>query len=433
VTRTPNGGEIHRTVNGRIGTVRAHGMDIHYGPGRSRTIVRERADRSIAVSNRYDNGYIQRNYVYRGAPFVQRTYYVNGVAYSRVYRPYTLGAVAVAVYAPAYYYSPGFYGWAYTPWGVPAAYPWGWAADPWYGYYAGYFTPYPAYAGPSLWLTDYMMAETLQAAYLERAAELANTQLTYSPLTPEVKQQIADEVNRQISLENHEASTVAQADPDPGSSGIERMLTDNTSHAFVVSSPLFVQSSGGECSITEGDVLGLMLGAHSDLSAIHLAVLASKGDDCSRGSVVSVSVADLQEMQNHMRETIDEGLEKLQSEQGRNGVPPAPQEAAQPPVKSLYAEIAPPLDPGIADQLSAQNKEAQKALQETLSQTPGGQDPADRSASEPRLTQGETVQEVLALVGEKPQDVFDSGTNRIYVFSKVVVTFAGGRVVKIEE
>jgi hypothetical protein len=169
------------------------------------------------------------------------------------------------------------------------------------------------------------------------------------------------------------------------------------------------------------------------ISAIHLAVLASKGNDCSRGSVVSVSVADLQDMQNHMRETIDEGFEKLQSEQGRNAIPPAPQEAAQPPVKPLYAETAPPLDPAIADQLRAQNKEAQKALRETLSQTPGGQEPVDRSAREPRLTQGETVQEVLAIVGEQPQDIFDSGSNRIYVFSKMVVTFAGGRVVKIEE
>jgi hypothetical protein len=408
-------------------------MDIHYGPGRSRTIVRERADRSIVVSNRYDNGYIQRNYVYRGAPFVQRTYYVNGVAYSRVYRPYTIGAAPVAVYAPAYYYSPGFYGWAYAPWDVPAAYTWGWAGDPWYAYYGGYFTPYPVYAGPSLWLTDYMMAETLQAAYLERTAELANAQPTYMPLTPEVKQQIADEVNRQISLENHEAATAAQAVPDPGSSGVERMLADNLPHAFVVSSPLYVQSSARECSITEGDVLGLMIGAHPDLSSIHLAVLASKGNDCSRGSVVFVSVADLQDMQNHMREMIDDGLEKLQSAQGQNAIPPAPQEAAQPPVKPLYAEIAPPLDPGVADQLSAQNKEAQKALQETLSQTPGGPEPVYRSASEPRLAQGETVQEVLAIVGEKPQDTFDSGTNRIYVFSKVVVTFAGGRVVKIEE
>ena len=391
MTRSLNGGEIHRAANGRVSTVRAHGMDIHYGPGSSRTIIRERPDRSIVVSNRYDNGYIQRNYVYRGAPFVQRTYYVNGVAYSRVYRPYTLGVVPVAVYAPAYYYSPGFYGWAYTPWSAPAEYTWGWAGDPWYGYYGGYFTPYPVYPGPSLWLTDYMMAETLQAAYLEHAAELANTQLAYTPVTPEVKQQIADEVNRQISLENHEAATVAQATPDPGSSGVERMLTDNTSHAFVVSSPLYVQSSAGECSVTEGDVLGLMLGAHPDLSAIHLAVLASKGSDCSRGTVVSVSVADLQDMQNHMRETIDEGLEKLQSEQGRNAIPLAPQEAAQPPVKPLYAEIAPPLDPAIADQLSAQNQEAQKALQETLSQTPGGPEPVDRLTSEPRLTQGQTV------------------------------------------
>src|ERR1017187_10693576 len=70
------------------------------------------------------------------------------------------------------------------------------------------FTPYPMYASPSLWLTDYMIAATLEAAYQERmAARAAAAGSIYqdagqtAPMSPEVKQAIADEVRRQIELE----------------------------------------------------------------------------------------------------------------------------------------------------------------------------------------------------------------------------------------
>src|ERR1035438_5206734 len=95
-------------------------------------------------------------------------------------------------YFPSYYYGAAFYGWAYNPWVNPIAYGWGWGGNPWYGYYGAYFTPYPVYAAPSLWLTDYLIANSLQAAYQAQvnAAALSNP----APLTPETKQLIADEV-----------------------------------------------------------------------------------------------------------------------------------------------------------------------------------------------------------------------------------------------
>jgi hypothetical protein len=433
VTRTPNGGEIHRAGSGRIGAVKVHGMDVHYGPQHSRMIVRERADHAVVVSNRYGYGYIQRPYNYRGAAFVRRTYYVNGLAYNRIYQPYLLAGVPLYVYAPTYYYSSPFYSWAYYPWDVPVTYSWGWMGDPWYAYYRGYFTPSAVYASPSLWLADYVMAQTLQAAYLERAAELANNQINAEPLPSDVRQMIADEVNRQIALETHEAAN-AQTVPDPGSSGIERMLADAKQlHIFVVSSPLYLQSGIGECRLTEGDVLGLQLGGHQPDTTIGVrVVMARQSDSCPRGSLVWVDIADLQEMQNHMRELIDQGLGELQRTQGQNGIP-ATTAAAQPPAQPAYADLAPPPDPNVANELKAQNSEADQALQETFNQASLSEQAVDPSMSEARLTLGKTVQEVLAIVGEKPQDVFDSGTNRIYVFSKVVVTFTGGRVVKIEE
>ena len=80
VSRGAHGEEIRRGPHGDVRDVHAHGMDIHHGPGGERTIVRERADHSRLVSDRFGHGYIERPYAYRGATFVNRTYYVGGVA-----------------------------------------------------------------------------------------------------------------------------------------------------------------------------------------------------------------------------------------------------------------------------------------------------------------------------------------------------------------
>jgi outer membrane protein assembly factor BamE (lipoprotein component of BamABCDE complex) len=334
------------------------------------------------------------------------------------------------VYAPGFLYAPAFYGWAYNPWAAPITFGWGWAGSPWYGHYGGYFTPFPAYASPSLWLTDYLLAQTLQSAYQERPAELANAQANFTPVTPDVKQQIADEVHRQIALENSEAAANAhgwrpvmqaadsfsgyprppgvQTAPDPGSSGIARMLSDNMAHVFVVSAALDVQSNPGECSITGGDVLRLSPGARPYPSKATLAVLASKGQDCQRGTRVVVGLADLQDMQNHMRETLDLGLAELQKQQGQNGIPVAPAAAAAPPVQTAYSASAPPPDPNVAGLLSAQTKEAD-------------------------LTVGQTPDEVIAILGQ-PVYISNMGAQKIYLFNTVwrtkglEVTFTNGKV-----
>ncbi len=213
VTHTQNGAEVHHDAGGHVAMVHTKsGMDIHHGPSGSRTVVRTRPDGARVVSNRYGHGYIGHPYRYRGVGYERRTYFYNGRVYGRFYRPYTYWGVPVNVYASGYYFAPAFYGWAYYPWAAPIAYPWGWAGNPWYGYYGAYFTPYPLYASPALWLTDYYVAQTLQAAYAERATELANAQLQApAPIAPEVKDAIADEVRREIALEKIEAAAGARA------------------------------------------------------------------------------------------------------------------------------------------------------------------------------------------------------------------------------
>ena len=294
-------------------------------------------------------GFEERNVSFHGHDFAHRTYYVHGVAYSHFYQHYYYRGIAFEVYAPHYYYTPAFYGWAYAPWRAPVAWAWEWGGDPWYRYYGAWFRPYPVYASPALWLTDYLMAQTLEAAYearMEAATARPNSQAVGStPMTPEVKQAIAEEVRRQLALENSEGAISHQSLPDPGSSGVARMLSDHTAHVFVTAESLQVPSTDGRCEISEGDVIQLRGPVASDAIAANLVVLASKGSDCHMGTTVTVGLADLQEMQNHMRATIDHGLGELQSKQGKGGMPAVPPDAAKPPVPTDFAAIAPPPDP----------------------------------------------------------------------------------------
>ena len=291
----------------------------------------------------------ERTVSFRGHDFAHRTYYVHGVAYSHFYQHYYYRGIAFEVYTPHYYYTPAFYGWAYAPWRAPVAWEWGWGGDPWYRYYAGWFRPYHVYTSPALWLTDYLLAQTLEAAYearIEAAAAKADAQATSStPMTPEVKQAIAEEVRRQLALENSEGATSHQSLPDPGSSGLARMLNDHTAHVFETADSLEVPSTDGRCEISEGDVIQLSGPVASEAVTANLVVLASKGNDCRMGTTVAVGLAELQEMQNHMRATIDHGLGELQSRQGKGGMPAAPPDAAKSPVATEFAAIAPPPDP----------------------------------------------------------------------------------------
>ena len=140
-------------------------------------------------------------------------------------------------------------------------------------------------------------------------------------MTPQIKDMIAEEVKRQIALTNQEATvTAANNVPDPASSGIARMLSDNVQHVFVAGADLDVIDAGGtECAVSEGDALQLAGAPPADATAANLVVLSSKGGkECHKGATVSVALTDLQDMQNHMRETIDPGMGDLQAK-GRPG------------------------------------------------------------------------------------------------------------------
>lgn len=382
----PNGAQAQIASDGSVRRVTTQGMTITHSPWGGRQIVAQRPNHVAIVTNGAGHGYVQQPFTFRGHEYAQRTYYSQGHTSVNYYRSYSYRNVSLVEYTPVHYYSPMFYGWAYHPWGSPASYVWGWSGSPWYESYGGYFAPYPSYPSAAFWLTDYLIAASLQAAYQQQMDAQAQGQggaypPAYPPgggnvtLTPDVKDAISAEVQRQLALENSEQQQAAQGiEPDPNSSGLPRTLADGSEHVFVVANPLDVSDSMGQsCVVSEGDVLQLQSPPPQEASAGFLYVMASKKQDCPKGAVVTVAFADLQDMQNQMRVTVDGGLDQMQAEAGKGEIPAPPPGASAPPVQSAFAPIAPPPDPNAAVELSQQAGAASTAEQQVMSQaSPGG-------------------------------------------------------------
>jgi hypothetical protein len=423
-------------------------MDIHHGLGGGRRVEVERADHSRIVAERGGRGYVQHPYMYRGHEYGHRTYYEHGRAYDRFYARYPYHGVYVEMYTPAVYYPAAYYGWAYNPWAAPIAYPvaaWGWRGAPWFGFYGAYFTPYPVYPSASVWLTDYLISTTLATAYQARsdAAAAAQAQAAAAgavPLTQPVKDLIATEVQRQIAVENAEAAQQA-AGPNPAVSGVQRMLSDHLQHVFVAGRELdVVDANGTECGISEGDVIQLTpTPLSADATAATLVVMTSKGGpECRQGAAVTVPIADLQDMQNHMREAIGQGMGDLRSKQGQGGLPALPASAAVMPAKAVFAMDAPPPDPLAAAQINEQAQVADKAEQEVLAQAApdGGAGNAPPPIAAPAappatISLGQSVADVTGALGQ-PKNVVDLGAKKIYVYKDMKITFNGGKVTDVQ-
>jgi hypothetical protein len=442
--RGRDGSEARFGKDGSVREVRAKGMTISHGPGGSKRIAAMRSDHSGIVTNRAGHGYVQKPFLYHGHQFAARTYFYNGRPYALYYQGYYYRGVYMAGYMPYYYYGPGFYGWAYNPWYGPVAYGWGWGGSPWYGYYGYYFTPYATYPNASYWLTDYLISANLQQAYQEQVdagAQLSGPAASGPVvLTPDVKAAIATEVQNQIALENAESQTVAHGgDIDINSSGLPRILAETSPghpHVFVVASPIMVTDANGQdCGLTEGDVLRLSNPPSATDTSAYVQVFASKNQECPSGTTVSVGLADLQEMQNNMRATIDQGLQTLQNHQG--GLPTPPASATGAPVQASFAPIAPPADPNASSELQQQAQQGDAAEQSVLTQVqqadaaPAGGDQTGQATQPTQDLMGQTTAQVIASIGN-PTRVINAGGKQIYVYPDLKITFVNGKVSDIE-
>jgi hypothetical protein len=399
-----NGAKVQASYRGgHVRAIQTRNMRIEHGFRGERRIVAERNGRRVVVLGGR-RGYMQRAYFNRGGrAYIQRTYYYGGRPYAYAYRTYYWGGRPYYGYAPAYYYRPVYYGWAYNPWPQPVYYNWGYYQQPWYGYYNPYYQPYPSYPTASSWLTDYITAENLKAAY--EAAHPAQSVLpdslkfaqpvgdwlaakdfdlgyegrmgggttpagkTQPALTPEVKQELADAVKQEIADEKAASESSSASAATTAAKGDEVPPSMDAKHRiFVVTNDLdLTDANGNDCQLTAGDVIKRTGDSVDDDNNVAILVRASKKDECPAGTESSVDAGDLQEMHNHLRETMDRGLKELADNSGKNGLPKAPDTSTQ------NGEVpAPAPDSNVDSELQQTQKDADQTEADVPKDDAGG-------------------------------------------------------------
>jgi Carboxypeptidase regulatory-like domain len=408
---------------------------------RGSTVVETLPDKTRIVAEGSGRGYVQRSYVASGQNYAHRTYYADGRTHSQLFQVYDYKGESLAEYVPSQYYPPGAYDWLTSAWKAPAEYHWDWSRSPWYGYYGSYFSPYSLYPSGSYWLTDYLLASTLMNAYSTTASAQAaagdSSANNSAVLTPEVKSLISQEVERELTSEATQSQTLAEGPArDPATTGIARLLGDSgTTHVFVAGTSLSTHTESKECAISEGDVLELNAPAKPVGTTVSLRVLSSKANDCPGGSLISLSIQDVQEMQNHMRAVMDRGLaELIQAQSGKNGLPKPP-ETAQTPIVPVYAAVAPPADPNAGSEIARLARIADKAEgnasppAQMAEQAPPA---AAASAAPPAsISLGLTIDQVKAQLG-LPSTILNTGSKTIYIYKDMKVTFVNGKVTDVQ-
>jgi hypothetical protein len=202
--------------------------------------------------------------------------------------------------------------------------------------------------GPSLWqrFTNFVRS-LLGQAPAETTASLPEPVVAggATPITDDVKSKVADEVETQIEEEAREAGGDARnQEPKAGAGGVVEELARPTQHVFIVASDLdLVDDNGRRCMMSEGDVLQMLSAADAESGTAPGVVLSSKGGvECAKSAKVDIAVSDLQEMQNHMRATIDQGLANT------------PRGAVEPTVTPAFAGAAPPPDADAKSEIEKQ-------------------------------------------------------------------------------
>jgi hypothetical protein len=343
---------------------------------------------------------VQRAYVTRGGhAYYSRTFYAGGRYHVGLYRGYGWGGHMYYGYYPGVWYHPGFYGWGWHPWGAPVYWgigAWGWGGAPWWGFYGGWWNPYPVYAAPYYWLTDYLIAQQLQAAYAARAEANADAVAADAAasggdgggadaapapaaaagpvaLTPEVKEAIAQEVKAQLAAQ--QAQAAQQGGGQTASAAAAPATSDNTpppaldpsQRTFVVDSDVTVVANGQECALSSGDVITRLTDTPDADQNVNASVSATKKGDCASGATVAVKVDDLQEMYNHFQENITNGMGEMAKKQGTGGMPAAPDTGTEP-----GAVQPPPPDTSVAKTLQDQQAAADQTEQEVKQDAAGG-------------------------------------------------------------
>jgi hypothetical protein len=324
---------------------------------------------------------------------VSRTFVGGGhILYTRAYQAqvwHQFGrSFAYETYVPAVRYPATYYAWALAPWPHPVTYAWGWQAQPWYPRYGVLLTPYPVYTSPDLWMTDYILAQSMQTAYQAQLAPPAPGPLTAGAsaappadagfaappadpavaaptpqpgdatpaaapadsapddsapydappaprpnatpsatvaLPPPVTPQVKAQLNAQIKVQLQEQQAAA---------AVPAVLTTQTTppalrsnHVFFqVVQPLEVPSGAGNryCSLTPNDYIKRVGGMSSDDWMIPVVVELSGPSDCPKGLRTRIGLNDLNAMENEQEAQVMEAMRAASKSMGPDGPPSGP-------------------------------------------------------------------------------------------------------------
>jgi hypothetical protein len=312
---------------------------------------------------------------------VSRTFVSGGhVLYTRVYQSHVWHqfgrAFAYETFVPGVRYPAVYYNWALGAWPRPITYAWGWQAQPWYPMYGVLFTPYPVYSSPDLWMTDYIIAQSMQTAYQAQpvAPAVLQTQepptpaidsggaMPYPPpsdvppapqpsdaapgpassevppvpqtvdmptapvalppaITPAVKAQLDTQIK--VQLQDRQAATATPATLTTESS--PPALRPN--HVFFqVVQPLNVPGSSANhfCSLGPNDYIKRTGGMSPDDWMIPVVVELSAPSDCPAGLHTRIGLNDLNAMENEQEARVMDALQAASKSMGPNGPPNTP-------------------------------------------------------------------------------------------------------------
>jgi len=302
---------------------------------------------------------------------VNRTFVSGGhVLYSHLYQRHVWHqfgrAFAYEAFVPAMRYPGAYYAWALAAWPHPVTYTWGWQVQPWYPMYGSLFTPYPVYTSPDLWMTDYIIAQSMQTAYqaqtvatatapaLQRApaapAPDSSIGVSAAPpggaasasrpsdalppprssgtpsapvalppaMTPQVKAQLTTQIK--VQLQEQQAATATPV----------TLTTQSTppalrpSHVFFqVVQPLDVatDATNSHCSLSANDYIRRTGGMSQDDWMIPVVVELSRSSDCPEGLRTRIGLNDLNAMENEQEAQVMEAMQAASKSMGPNGPP----------------------------------------------------------------------------------------------------------------
>jgi len=341
------------------------------GGGRVHEFYRDLAGGRIHVV-RYDNtlsGTVERT-IRPG--LVSRTFVSGGhVLYARVYQRHVWHqfgrAFAYETFVPAVRYPGVYYAWTLAAWPRPIRYTWDWQVQPWYPLYGSRFTPYPAYTSPDLWMTDYIIAQSMQTAYQAQTVApasqpappgVAAAPSPYSSVAapaaqvsdaapppqdapavspssatpsapaappPAITPQVKAQLNAEIKVQLQEQQAAAAMPASPTTQSTPPALRPN--HVFFqVVQPIDVPSrtANGHCSLSANDYIKRTGAMSNDDWMIPVVVELSRPSDCPQGLPTRIGLNDLNAMENEQEAQVMAAMQAAAKSMGPNGPPSGP-------------------------------------------------------------------------------------------------------------